>query len=146
MKHLITLMAVFLLMGCQTTDTTPKDITSPEKVELKEEKKEDQQVLELTNPVVVHKPLLCGEGGAIIKGIVETHDERPVGWFISRTQEQEHKVLIMANTEKGTVSILEYPNPNMACFLVVGEDFELAPITKSKKTKGEPVSFRKVLD
>ena len=70
-------------MGCQTTDTTPKDTISPEKV-VKQKKKEVPPQIELTNPVIVHKPLLCGDSGAILEGIVKTHNERPVSWFVSK--------------------------------------------------------------
>ena len=149
MKHLLSIMAVFLLMGCQTTDTTPKDTTSPEKV-VKEEKKEIPLQLELTNPVIVHKPLLCGESNAILEGIVKTHNERPVSWFVSKQtgiNGDDHKVLVMANTETGTVTILEYPSPDIACFLVVGDEFEMTKEkSKSKPTKGQPISLKKVLD
>ena len=149
MKHLLSIMAVFLLMGCQTTDTTPKDTTSPEKV-VKEEKKEIPLQLELTNPVIVHKPLLCGESNAILEGIVKTHNERPVSWFVSKQtgiNGDDHKVLVMANTETGTVTILEYPSPSVACFLVVGDEFEMTKEkSKSKPTKGQPISLKKVLD
>jgi hypothetical protein len=134
-------------MGCQTTDTTPKDTISPEKAELTEEKKE-QPVLELTNPVVVRKPLLCGDSSAIIEGIVKTHNERPVSWFVSKQtgiNGDDHKILVMANTETGTVTILEYPSPSVACFLVVGNDFKMTTQLKSKKTKGDPVSHKRVL-
>ena len=93
-------MAVFLLMGCQTNDNTPKNITSPEKVEHTEEKKEVQPELVLPNAVIVQKPVLCGDGSTIIKGIIEVHKERPIGWFIARNQGvngEDHKVLITAN-------------------------------------------------
>ena len=146
MKHLLSIMAVFLLMGCQTTDTTPKDTTSPEKI-VKEEKKE-QPVLELANPVIVHKPLLCGDSKTIIEGIVKTHNERPVSWFVSKQtgiNGDDHKVLVMANTDTGTVTILEYPSPSVACFLVVGNEFKMTTQLKSKKTKGDPVSHKRVL-
>ena len=145
MKHLLSIMAVFLLMGCQTTDTTPKDTTSPEKV-VKEEKKEVPLQLELTNPVIVHKPLLCGESNAILEGIVKTHNERPVSWFVSKQtgiNGDDHKVLVMANTETGTVTILEYPSPDIACFLVVGDEFKMVKEkSKSKPTKGQPISLK----
>ena len=142
-------MAVFLLMGCQTTDTTPKDTISPEKV-VKQKKKEVPPQIELTNPVIVHKPLLCGDSGAILEGIVKTHNERPVSWFVSKQtgiNGDDHKVLVMANTETGTVTILEYPSSDIACFLVVGDEFEMTKEkSKSKPTKGQPISLKKVLD
>ena len=106
--------------------------------------------LELTNPVIVHKPLLCGESNAILEGIVKTHNERPVSWFVSKqtgANGADHKVLVMANTETGTVTILEYPSPSVACFLVVGDEFEMTKEkSKSKPTKGQPISLKKVLD
>ena len=149
MKHLLSIMAVFLLMGCQTTDTTPKDTISPEKV-VKQKKKEVPPQIELTNPVIVHKPLLCGDSGAILEGIVKTHNERPVSWFVSKQtgiNGDDHKILVMANTETGTVTILEYPSPSVACFLVVGDEFEMTKEkSKSKPTKGQPISLKKVLD
>ena len=149
MKHLLSIMAVFLLMGCQTIDTTPKDTISPEKV-VKQKKKEVPPQIELTNPVIVHKPLLCGDSGAILEGIVKTHNERPVSWFVSKQtgiNGDDHKILVMANTETGTVTILEYPSPSVACFLVVGDEFEMTKEkSKSKPTKGQPISLKKVLD
>ena len=66
MKHLLSIMAVFLLMGCQTTDTTPKDTISPEKV-VKEEKPQ-MPPMELANPIIVHKPLLCADGQTLVTG------------------------------------------------------------------------------
>ena len=59
----------------------------------------------------------------------------------------DHKVLVMANTETGTVTILEYPSSDIACFLVVGDEFEMTKEkSKSKPTKGQPISLKKVLD
>tara|TARA_R110002126_G_scaffold41083_1_gene119951 strand:- start:61 stop:513 length:453 start_codon:yes stop_codon:yes gene_type:complete len=147
MKHLVAIMAVFLLMGCQTNDNTPKNITSPEKI-VKEEKKQVPPQIELTNPVIVHKPLLCGDSKTIIEGIVKTHKERPISWFVSKEtgiNGDDHRVLVMANTETGTVTILEYPSPSVACFLVVGNEFKMTTQLKSKKTKGDPVSHKRVL-
>ena len=148
MKHLLSIMAVFLLMGCQTTDTTPKDTISPEKAELKEEKKKEEFVPLLGNPVIVHKPVLCADGQTLVTGIVQNHGEQPIGWFTSEEQGmqgEDHKVLIMANLDKGTISILEYPNTSTACFLAVGKDLKLTKEFKSKITKGDPVSFKRVL-
>ena len=146
MKHLLSIMAVFLLMGCQTTDTTPKDTISPEKV-VKEEKLQ-MPPMELANPIIVHKPLLCGESSLIVSGIFQTHKEQPVGWFESKkvgAGGADHKVLIMANTEEGTVTILEYINPDVACFLAVGTEFEMVVPEKSEKTKGHQIKYKKAL-
>ena len=41
MKHLAAILAVFLLMGCQTTNTVPPKDTSP-KIEPKVEKTQDK--------------------------------------------------------------------------------------------------------
>ena len=134
-------------MGCQTTDTTPKDTISPEKV-VKEETPQ-MPPMELANPIIVSKPVLCGESSVIVSGIVQTHKEQPVSWFESKkvgAGGADHKVLIMANTDTGTVTILEYINPDVACFLAVGTEFEMVVPKKSEKTKGQPISLKKVLD
>ena len=146
MKHLLSIMAVFLLMGCQTTENTPIDNASPEKVVKKEKPRIPPR--ELVNPVVVHKPVLCGESNTIVSGIIEIHKEQPVSWFESKevgAGGADHKVLIMANTDTGTVTILEYIKPNIACFLAVGSEFKMMVPEKSKKTKGNPVSHKRVL-
>ena len=117
---------MFLLMGCQTTENTPIDNASPEKVVKKEKPRIPPR--ELVNPMVVHKPVLCGESDTIVSGIIEIHKEQPVSWFESKevgAGGADHKVLIMANTDTGTgkgrrtnlgLSVSEKPTVRVLCW------------------------------
>ena len=138
-------MAVFLLMGCQTTDTTPKDISSPAEVE-KTQKEEEKPELVLPRAMVVSKPVLCGDAATILEGVVTKHEEQPIAWWNDGTY--GHKVLLVANRETGTMTVLEYPTKkgDLSCFLSVGENFTLNEGIGSEKTKGNPVLYKKVLD
>lgn len=152
MKHLVSLMAVFLLMGCQTTDITPKDTTSPAKIIETDEKlaKESQQILPkkdeklnvpLTGAVVSHKPILCGPTDVFLAGIEKTAKEKPLGFWVDA--QYGHQIFLLHNEETGSVSILEHPRPEVACFLSVGEkgQFKFIP-----QTKGTSIIYKKVLD
>jgi hypothetical protein len=151
MKHLVSLMAVFLLMGCQTTDITPKDTTSPTKIETDEKlAEESQQILPkkdeklnvpLTGAVVSHKPILCGPSDVFLKGIEKTSQENPIGFWTDSAH--GNRVLLLHNGETETVTILEYPRPDVACFLSVGinSKFKFLP-----QTKGTSIIYKKVLD
>ncbi len=134
------------MVGCQTTDTTPKDVSSPAKVEKTQKEEKEQPELVLPNAMVVSKPILCGDSSTVIEGVVKTHNERPIAWW--NDQSYGHKVLLIANRETGTVTVLEYASKNgdISCFLSVGVGFNLAKDVESKKTTGSPVLFEKVLD
>ena len=85
MKHLSTLMAMFLLVGCQTTQSAEVDTKPPPekpKLELKEEK-------ELKNPfkdsdiiagtiVTSSKPVICGRIDVILNNMNAKFGEIPV--------------------------------------------------------------------
>ena len=146
-------MAVFLLMGCQTTDITPKDITSPAKIMEADEKlaEESQQILPkddeklnmpLTGAVVSHKPILCGPSDVFLKGIEKTSQEKPIGFWLDA--QYGHRVFILRNKETGTITVLEYPRPNVACFLSVGEQSKFK--YDEPQTKGTSIIYKKVLD
>ena len=145
-------MAVFLLMGCQTTDTTPKDITSPTTIIESDEKlaEESQQILPkkdeklnvpLTGAVVSHKPILCGPSDVFLGGIEKTAKEKPIGFWVD--SQYGHQIFLLHNEKTGSVSILEYIRPEVACILSVGEKakFKLEP-----QTKGTSIIYKKVLD
>ena len=151
MKHLVTLMAVFLLMGCQTTDITPKDTTSPAKIIETDEKlaEESQQILPkeegklnmpLPEAAVSHKPVLCGPSTVFLEGIERTSQEKPIGFWLD--SQHGHRVLLLRNAETGTVSVLEYPRPDVACFISVGisSKFKLG-----LQSQGTAISHKRVL-
>ena len=139
-------MAVFLMVGCQTTDTTPKDVSSPAKVEKTQKEEKEQPELVLPRAMVVSKPVLCGDATTVLEGVVSTHKEKPIAWWNDGTY--GHKVLLVANRETGTMTVLEYPSKkgDLSCFLSVGENFTLSEDIGTEKTKGNPVLYKKVLD
>ena len=59
-----------MLMCCQTTDTTPKDISSTAEVE-KTEREEEKPELVLPRAMVVSKRVLCGDAATILEGVVK---------------------------------------------------------------------------
>ena len=134
------------MVGCQTTDTTPKDVSSPAKVEKTQKEEKEQPELVLPRAMVVSKPVLCGDAATVLEGVVSKHEEQPIAWWNDGTY--GHKVLLVANRETGTMTVLEYPTKkgDLSCFLSVGENFTLNEGIGSEKTKGNPVLYKKVLD
>ena len=134
------------MVGCQTTDTTPKDVSSPAKVEKTQKEEKEQPELVLPRAMVVSKPVLCGDAATVLEGVVSKHEEQPIAWWNDGTY--GHKVLLVANRETGTMTVLEYPTKkgDLSCFLSVGENFTLSEDIGTEKTKGNPVLYKKVLD
>jgi|MEHZ01.5.fsa_nt_MEHZ011488188.1_2 hypothetical protein len=139
MKHLITLMAVFLLMGCQTNNNTPKDIISPAPV-ANVEKKEDKPVIEA---VLINKPLYCGPSEQILMGILNNTKEQPILMWNDETH--GHKVMVFVDKEAQTTTVLEWPNPQLVCFLSTGVGASTHGMSEKKKESGLGISNKRVL-
>ena len=85
MKHLSTLMAMFLLVGCQTTQSAEVDTKPPPekpKLELKEEKElknpfKDSEIIAGTI-VTSSKPVICGRIDVILNNMKAKFGEIPV--------------------------------------------------------------------
>ena len=138
MKHLIAIWAVFLLMGCQTNNNIPKDsISSTPIVEADEELAEESQKTpeepkvegQLNQPqvgaFVVHRPTLCGDAVSIMTGIEKNSKEEPVAFWTDA--QYGHKVMMLRNDETKTVSMIEWPRPEIACFISVSTDSMMKP-------------------
>ena len=143
-------MAVFLLMGCQTTDTTPKDTISPTTIieadeklaeESQKPKKEEKMTMPLPDAMVSHKPVLCGPSDVFLAGIEKSSKEKPIGFWTDA--QHGHQVLLLTNTVTGSVSVLEYPRPDIACFISVGEQGQFKIPMQSQ---GTAILYKKVLD
>ena len=134
MKHLVAIMTVFLLIGCQTTNSTPNALEPESKpVEKVEEKKENKTVEkprvkeeETVGQVVMsHKPVICGDIQDIHKNLKETAREIPFAMWKDATY--GHMVMMFVNPISKAVSLMEYP-PNMGnltCFISSGEDLQI---------------------
>jgi len=156
MKHLATILAVVLLMGCQTNSNTPKDLTSSKPVvietdqQLAEESQkkptDDKKNLPEVEAFIVQKPVLCGPVDVFLEGIERTSQEKPIGFWID--SQYGNKVMLLRNADTGSVSVLEFIenqlSQQVACFISVGQQSQMVPSVPTKK--GETTSYQKVLD
>ena len=111
MKHLVQVMAVFLLMGCQTNNNTPKDMISPKPV------KSEVQSLE-QSLVKINKPVICGDSNRVLTSLVTKSGEQPVMLWDDQTH--GHKIVVMMNKKTKSIAVLEWPQPNLACMISSG--------------------------
>ena len=153
MKHLITTLAVFLLIGCQTTNSTPNAVQEPAlpkvevKPELKEEKKVEKEVQppSLDNfdiskyppgtPVRSFKPVMCSHSEVIHKGLSQEAGEKP--FMVWKDLNYGYLTVMFINAEKGTVTVLEYPpnSPGLACFSNIGIELKMRQQSEKTGTK-----------
>ena len=130
MKHLISIMAVFLLMGCQTTETTAEDISSPKSVAEKEVKA----------PMVPYqtvKPVLCADSETVHENIMDGPEEKPILFW--KDGSDSYFSALWMNEKTRTLTVLEYPNgPEIACFTSTGKDAVWSK-NKELKTKGSAI-------
>ena len=119
MKHLVAILAVFLLMGSQTLAQE----TIPEPEDLKEFK----------NWVVAQKPVICGPIKEVMDKVKEFGEEP-----ISASVDAEQKSVVMSyiNETTGTTTVLEI-NDKWACILSQGVGGTL--LSLPKKIKGMPI-------
>ncbi len=151
MKHLATILAVVLLMGCQTNSNTPKDLTSSKPVVIetdqqlaeKSQKKptDDKKNLPEVEAFIVQKPVLCGPATAFLEGIDKTSKEEPIGFWID--SQYGNKIMLLRNANTGSISVLEFIQKEYACFLSVGQQSQMVPTGPTEK--GEKIKFKRVL-
>ena len=118
MKHLVQVMAVFLLMGCQTNNNTPKDMISPKPVA--EAKQPDIIIAPDSVPkaVQINKPVICGDSNRVLTSLVTKSGEQPVMLWDDQTH--GHKIVVMMNKKTKSITVLEWPQPNLACMISSG--------------------------
>jgi len=151
MKHLATILAVVLLMGCQTNSNTPKDLTSSKPVVIetdqqlaeKSQKKptEDKKDKPVVEGFIIQKPVLCGPVDVFLEGIERTSQEKPIGFWID--SQYGNKVMVLRNADTGSISVLEFIKNEYACFISVGQQSQMVPTGPTEK--GEKIKFKRVL-
>jgi len=121
MKHLVAVLAVFLLMGSQTL--AQETIPEPENLE------------DLPDFVMVNKPLVCGPIKQVLKKIKEFNEVPAAAWM-----ESEHKTSIgfWMNEDTGTTTVAELVGDKM-CILSQGMNGTKFPNTE--KIKGMPIKY-----
>jgi len=139
MKHLVSIMAVFLLMGCQTTEiSAAKDISSPEEPVVEQTTEAEPKVGENGRRLFQSmKPVLCADVETVHNGIKEGSGEEP--FIIWRDAQNTYATTLWMNHETKTVTIIEYVNPGIGCFSAVGVD-----ATISKKTIGTQIKYEQL--
>ena len=125
MKHLVAIMAVFLLMGCQTTENTPKDNATVKPVDMVQKKSEVPE-----EPVIqTAKPIMCAQAKVVHDGLTENSEEKP--FLLWQDVSGTYFSALWMNKKSKTITVVEYPNgPNTACFVSVGTDAVFAPDNK----------------
>ena len=134
MKHLAVILAVFLLMGCQTTNTVPPKDTSP-KVEPKVEKTEHEgKRPNMPTVISTMKPLMCGDPTTTLNAVLNVAKEKPLAMW--KDVQTGYNVLVLYNKEKGSSTVLEYIPGPYVCFLSVGKEVHVEGIDLKRKKTG----------
>jgi len=121
MKHLVAVLAMFLLMGSQTL--AQETIPEPENLQ------------DLPGFVMLNKPVVCGPIKEVLKKIKDFNEVPAAAWM-----ESEHKTSIgfWINENTGTTTVAELVGDKM-CILSQGMSGVKIPITK--KIKGWPIKY-----
>ena len=134
MKHLAVILAVFLLMGCQTTNTVPPKDTSP-KVEPKVEQTEHQkQRPNIPTVISTMKPLMCGDPKTTLEAVTNIAKERPLAMW--KDTQTGYNVIVLYNKETRQSTVLEYIPGPYVCFLSIGKDVHVEGVEFPPKKSG----------
>ena len=137
MKYLA-IVAMFLLMGCQTTNTVPPKDTSP-KVEPKVEETQEKaghQGKKLNVPTVIRtsKPVFCGDPTITLNAVLNVAKEKPLAMW--KDVQTGYNVIMLYNKETRQNTILEYIPGPYACFLSMGKDVHIVGVDFPPKKTG----------
>ena len=134
MKHLAVILAVFLLMGCQTTNTVPPKDTSP-KVEPKVEKTEHQgKKPNVPTVISTMKPLMCGDPNVTLSAVLNVAKEKPLAMW--KDVQTGYNVIMLYNKETRQSTVLEYIPGPYVCFLSMGKDVHVVGVDFPSKKSG----------
>ena len=114
MKYLITLLAVFVLIGCQTTGET-----LPEK-----EVKPVATARNLPNIFHSQKPIVCGKPETILNGITNEAKELPTIFW--QSDSYGYPVALYLNQKTGTSTVLDFVDPNKICIISIGKNVKFS--------------------
>jgi len=138
MKHLTIALAVFLLMGCQTTNTVPPKDTSPKiepKVEKTQEKAEHQkQRPKVPTVISTMKPLMCRDPKTTLDAFLNIAKEKPLAMW--KDVQTGYNVLVLYNKETRQSTVLEYIPGPYVCFLSIGKDVHVEGVDIKRKKTG----------
>ena len=118
MKYLIALLAVFVLIGCQTTDELPKNTL------LKKEVKPVISATVFPDLFKSQKPILCGKPEIILSRLINKAKELPVIFW--QSEPFGYPVALYLNQKTGTSTVLDFVDPNKICIISVGKNVKLS--------------------
>ena len=140
MRTLLTIFSVVFMMGCQTTTSTseaPTTLKQEAQVEPKQAPIPEDQAVDI---VVTSKPVLCGEAKGVLEGIVKHSGEEPIGFWDDI--KDGHKILLMHHPIKKTITVLEYPNPGVACMISVGVNAKIKGMPSASDARGQSIKLK----
>ena len=118
MKHLVAILAVFLLLGSQTS--AQETVPDPENIE------------NLPGFIISGKPVVCGPIEAVLDKIAEFNEVPAAAWI---DPEQKNSVVFYINENTGTTTVVERVDDRM-CIISQGMGgIVIAP----PKIKGMPI-------
>ena len=135
MKYLA-IVVMFLLMGCQTTNTVPPKDPLP-KIEPKVEKTEHQrQKPKGAVPTVIStmKPLMCGDPNTTLEAVLNVAKEKPLAMW--KDVQTGYNVIMLYNKETRQSTVLEYIPGPYVCFLSMGKDVHIVGVDFPPKKTG----------
>ena len=133
MKYLITLLAVFVLIGCQTTgETLPAGETLPEK-----EVKLVATALNLPDLFYSQKSIICGKPEIILNGLTNEAKELPVIFW--QSESFDYPVALYLNQKTGTSTVLDFVDPNKICIISIGKNVKISK--EFKPIRGMPIRY-----
>ena len=127
MKYLITLLAVFVLIGCQTVGET-----LPEK-----EVKPVATTLNLPDLFHSQKPIICGKPEIILNGLTNNAKELPVIFW--QSESFGYPVALYLNQKTGTSTVLDFVDPNKICIISIGKNVKISK--EFKQIRGMPIRY-----
>ncbi len=116
MKHLIAILAVFLLLGSQTS--AQETIPAPEYLET------------LPEFTLLNKPVVCGPTKAILDKIAEFNETPAAAWIDA---ERGDTVMFYINENTGTTTIVEQSGEIMC---IISQGMGGVVVAPPKKLKG----------
>jgi len=123
MKHLVLILAVFLLMGNQALaqNETPQKL--PEN---------------FVNFTMIQKPVICGPTVEVLEVVVGKFGEKLMaGWINSTTN---YKSMFYANIDEETTTVVEEVQPGWLCVTSSGINAAII-FPNKKKDKGMPIRY-----
>ncbi len=130
-------MAVFLLMGYQTTNTTPNAVVEPAPQNTSEKQEEKEELVTPKQILNTKKPGMCADAEAVHKGLKVSREEPLVMW---NDQTLGYAAALWMNHKNKTITVIEYAGEDVGCFTSIGVNAHIRE--NFQQNIGQPVKWR----